>query len=159
MAIRWAPFANRRRPLLDEPSGAAKWSPWSSGRALRAGIGFRGFTGSGLLGAVMRSSLRVVVRSSQPPEQLADEAANPHQLPRHGRSPSGGGGSLALRPQCLLQPVPPRVASPAASAPPEPSGSSSRTLSALLSATLRSALTFVQGRRVNRHPPKGRLRG
>src|SRR5688572_29846060 len=56
MITRWAPFVNRRRPLLEAPSWAAKWSRpplHSSGCVLRSALGYRGFIGSVFLGSSM----------------------------------------------------------------------------------------------------------
>ena len=57
------------------------------------------------------------------PERLAEEADGPRHLPGHGRGPSGGDGSLAIRSQHLLQPVPPPAASPRVAAPRPPCSS------------------------------------
>src|SRR5918997_5464373 len=112
MTARWAPFVNRRRPLLDEPRGAAKWSPptpRSSGSVRLSAVGFPGFVGSAPLGPVMPSPLTVLDRVLQRPEELAEAPRDPRELPPRGRYPRGGGGPLAF-PQRPLQPVQLRLA-------------------------------------------------
>src|SRR5215218_305356 len=107
MTTRWAPFVNRRRPLLKEPSGAAKWSllpPCSSGCVRGAAMGFLGFIGSVSLSSSMspRPALVGVLRRL---EELAEGADGPHRLPRHGRGPPRGTESLAIRSQRFLRAV------------------------------------------------------
>src|SRR5688500_11728082 len=82
MVTRWAPFVNRKRPLLEEPSGASKWSP---------------------PGVVMAAS-RILAGLPQRPEGLAEEPAGPCQLPRHRGGQSEDGGPPAVRPQRNSQP-------------------------------------------------------
>src|SRR5215207_9079482 len=73
-------------------------------------MGFPRFVRSVPLGSVMPSSLRFLVGVLRRPEDLAEEAEDPRQLPGHSRGPPGGGGSLAVRSQRLLQPVQLRLA-------------------------------------------------
>src|SRR5215217_5091505 len=91
MTTRWTPFGNRRRPLLNEPSGAAKWSPLppcTSGSVRGAATGFLGFIGSVSPGSSM-PSLPVLVGVLRSLEESAEGTEGPRQLPRHGRGPPG----------------------------------------------------------------------
>src|SRR5215207_1188043 len=113
MTTRSAPFVNRRRPLLKEPSGAAKWlplPPCSSGSVRGAATGFLGFIGSVSLGSSM-PPLPVLVGVLRHLEELAEGPDSPRQLSRHGRGPPRGTESLAIRSQrFFLQAVQLRLA-------------------------------------------------
>src|SRR5215207_6167049 len=79
IVIPWAPFMNRRRPLLDEPSGATMWSPppyWSSGCVRWAAIGFLRFIGAVSLGSSM-PPLPFLAGVLRRPEELPEEGAGP----------------------------------------------------------------------------------
>src|SRR5215208_3334361 len=167
MTTRWTPFGNRRRPLLNEPSGAAKWSPlppFTSGSVRGVATGFLGFIGSVSPGSSM-PSLPVLVGVLRSLEEFAEGAEGPRQLPRHGRGPPGGTEPLATRSQrFFLQAVQLRLVqqSPRTAAL-RPPRSSSRAPSILLylvrGETFRYAFMVVQGKRVERPPPKGRSGG
>src|SRR5215208_5490522 len=76
MTTRWTPFVNRRRPLLNEPSGAAKWSPLppcTSGSVRGAATGFLGFIGPVSPGSSM-PSLPVLAGVLRRLEELAEGA-------------------------------------------------------------------------------------
>src|ERR687890_787218 len=137
MMTRWAPFVNRRRPLVDEPSGAAKWSPpppQSSGGVRRAPTGFPRFIGSVSLGSPTLLPLPILIGVLGRPKELAQHAGEGRRRAAPRSRPIGGQrvscASLAMPSSGGSAPA--RAASPLAAAS-RPSYPSSRAPSVLLS--------------------------
>src|SRR5215208_7498869 len=112
----------------------------------------------------MPSPLPVLVGILRRTEGLAEEADGPRHLPGHGRGPSGGDGSLAIRSQQLLQPVQLRLAQHLlASLLQDLHAHHPVHLRSFLTLVYRepprSALAFVQGKWVETDRPKGRSGG
>src|SRR5215212_8853597 len=97
-------------------------------------------------------------------EEFAEGTEGPRQLPRYGRGPPGGTEPLAIRSQrFLLQAGQLCLAQHPLVLLLRPPCSSSRAPSVLLylvrGETFRYAFIVVQGKRVERPPPKGRSGG